>query len=155
VVEPAETNPDRARLAEAVRALARGSRVLERVSGELSMAHYRVLAAVSGGAERASLVAQRLALGKPTVSAAVDALHRRGLLTRTAAEGGDQRVAVLRLTEAGAALLATVETEMIARITGLLDRTPDGDRVVESLVWLGAAIDEAAAERAAARRTAR
>jgi DNA-binding MarR family transcriptional regulator len=148
VVEPIEA--DRIRLTEAVRALARGSRALERVSGELSLAHYRVLAAVSGGAERASLVARRLALGKPTISAAVDALRKRGLLTRsTPAEGGDQRVAVLRLTPAGEQVLATAESAMIDRIGGLLDRTPDRDRVIESLVWLGAAMDAHAAERAA------
>ena len=66
----------------AVRAVARLARVLERASGDLSMAHYRVLAAVADGDERASRVAARLALGKPTISASVDALCRRGLLTR-------------------------------------------------------------------------
>jgi DNA-binding MarR family transcriptional regulator len=59
---------------EAVRALARATRVLERASGELSLAHYRVLAAIASGDERASRVANRLAIGKPTVSVAVEAL---------------------------------------------------------------------------------
>jgi len=136
---------------EAVRALARATRVLERASGELSLAHYRVLAAIDSGDERASRVANRLAIGKPTVSAAVEALAQRGLLLRSAVDG-DQRVAVLHLTPEGRALLARVEAEMIRRIDELCARTPDPGRLMESLVWLGAAIDDWQAQRAAERR---
>jgi DNA-binding MarR family transcriptional regulator len=136
---------------EAVRALARASRILERVSGELNLAHYRVLSAIASGDERASRVAARLAIGKPTVSAAVDSLCQRGLLTRTGADT-DQRVAVLRLTDAGRALLDGVEAEMVSRIESLVTRTPGGEKLIESLVWLGRAIDESVAERVAARR---
>ena len=39
--------------------LARASRILERATGELSLAHYRVLAAVASGEERASRLAVR------------------------------------------------------------------------------------------------
>jgi DNA-binding MarR family transcriptional regulator len=136
---------------EAVRALARATRVLERASGELSLAHYRVLAAIASGDERASRVANRLAIGKPTVSAAVEALAQRGLLLRSAVDG-DQRVAVLHLTPEGQALLARVEAEMIRRIDELCARTPDPEQLMESLVWLGAAIDDWQAQRAAERR---
>ncbi|MGA2306609.1 MAG: MarR family winged helix-turn-helix transcriptional regulator [Acidimicrobiales bacterium] len=136
---------------EAVRALARATRVLERASGELSLAHYRVLAAIASGDERASRVANRLAIGKPTVSAAVEALAQRGLLVRSAVDG-DHRVAVLHLTPEGQALLARVEAEMIRRLDELCGRTPDPDRLMESLVWLGAAIDDWQAQRAAERR---
>jgi len=136
---------------EAVRALARATRVLERASGELSLAHYRVLAAIASGDERASRVANRLAIGKPTVSAAVEALAQRGLLLRSAVDG-DQRVAVLHLTPEGLALLARVEAEMIRRIDELCARTPDPGQLMESLVWLGAAIDDWQAQRAAERR---
>ena len=87
-----------------MRALARATRVLERASGELSLAHYRVLSAIASGDERASRVAHRLAVGKPTVSAAVDALAQRGLLVRTAVDR-DHRVAALHLTSEGVALL--------------------------------------------------
>ena len=134
-----------------MRALARATRVLERASGELSLAHYRVLAAIASGDERASRVANRLAIGKPTVSAAVEALAQRGLLVRSAVDG-DQRVAVLHLTPEGQALLARVEAEMIRRLDELCGRTPDPDRLMESLVWLGAAIDDWQAQRAAVRR---
>jgi DNA-binding MarR family transcriptional regulator len=136
---------------EAVRALARVSRILERASGDLNLAHYRVLSAVASGDERASRVAARLALGKPAVSAAVDSLCQRGLLTRTTT-AADQRVTVLRLTDAGAALLESVEADMVKRLASLADRTPRPDQLVESLTWLGRAIDEVMAERIAARR---
>jgi DNA-binding MarR family transcriptional regulator len=135
---------------EAVRALARATRVLERASGELSLAHYRVLSAVASGDERASRVARRLAVGKPTVSAAVEALAQRGLLVRTGVDG-DHRVAALHLSREGVALLSRVETEMIRRIEDLSERTPDGNQLMESLVWLGAAMDDMHAQREAER----
>ena len=133
---------------EAVRALARASRILERVSGDLNLAHYRVLSAIASGDERASRIAARLALGKPTVSAAVDVLCQRKLLTRTSA-ATDQRVAVLRLTEAGRSLLERVEADMVARLDDMLAHTPGGEHLLESLVWLGRAIDDAVVRRTA------
>src|ERR1700742_3257644 len=84
----------------AIRALARMARLLERSSGDLHLAHYRVLAAVADGDERASRVADRLALGNPTVSAAVESLTKRGLLSREDAVE-DRRAATLTLTSAG------------------------------------------------------
>jgi DNA-binding MarR family transcriptional regulator len=142
---------DRTKSVDAVRALARAARVLERASGELSLAHYRVLSAIAAGDERASRVAERLALGKPAVSAAVESLRQRGLIVRSEVVG-DQRAAALRLTDAGRALLDDVETGMLERFAELRKRTPDGDRLVEALVWLGAAIEEVAEERMATRR---
>ena len=106
---------------EAVRAVARLSRILERACGDLSMAHYRVLAAVSDGDERASRVARRLALGKPAISASVEALCRRGLLTR--ADAADQRAVTLRLTRSGHAALRTAETAMRERLDAVLAHT--------------------------------
>jgi DNA-binding MarR family transcriptional regulator len=131
---------------EAVRALARVSRVLERASGELNLAHYRVLSAIASGDQRASHVAIRLALGKPAVSAAVDSLVQRGLVVR-AGVTTDQRAAALSLTTDGEAVLERAETHMVERIQLLCARTPDVGRVLESLAWLGAALDAAAADR--------
>jgi DNA-binding MarR family transcriptional regulator len=136
---------------QAIRALARLARALERSSGDLNLAHYRVLSAIADGDERASRVADRLALGKPTVSAAVDSLCTRGLLSRADA-ADDRRAATLTLTPAGEAALAAVERVMIGRIDDLLDRTPDAAQVVEALGQLGEALDAVAAERAAQRR---
>jgi len=136
---------------QAIRALARMARQLERSSGDLNLAHYRVLAAVADGDERASRVAERLALGKPTVSAAVESLTKRGLLSREDA-ADDRRATTLALTPSGKLALATVEEEMLGRLTDLCSRTPDPAAVVNALAQLGVALDEVADERLAARK---
>jgi DNA-binding MarR family transcriptional regulator len=139
---------------QAIRALARMARQLERSSGDLNLAHYRVLAAVADGDERASRVAARLALGKPTVSAAVESLTKRGLLSREDA-ADDRRAATLTLTPAGEAALAEVEEGMLERLDDLCARTPDPDAVLDALARLGEALDEVADERLAARKAKR
>jgi DNA-binding MarR family transcriptional regulator len=135
----------------AIRALARVARLLERSSGDLNLAHYRVLSAIAEGSERASRVADRLALGKPTVSAAVESLTKRGLISREdVAE--DRRATTLALTPAGEEALAAVDREMLGYLDDLLGRTPDPSAVLDSLGQLGKALDEVAAERSARRR---
>lgn len=134
---------------EAVRALARLARLVERSTGDLSLAHYRVLSAVADGNDRASRMAARLVLGKPTISAAVDSLCQRGLLTRESV-AGDQRATALRITAAGTKALSAVEDSIVARFGPVLERTPDPARIIESLGRLGAALDELAEERLAA-----
>jgi DNA-binding MarR family transcriptional regulator len=139
---------------EAVRALARASRLLERASSELSLAHYRVLAAIASGDERATRIAARLAIGKPAISAAVESLCQRGLLDRSEV-AGDQRAAALHLTAQGRAVLDRVETEMTTRLDRLCERVPNPGQMLEALVWLDAAIEaelaDFVAERAAQR----
>jgi DNA-binding MarR family transcriptional regulator len=129
---------------EAVQSLTRASKVLERASGGLSLAHYRVLAAVAAGDARASRVAARLALGKPTVSASVEALSARGLLVRSGV-ACDQRAIQLSLTAAGADVLEGAQLSMTSALEDLAARTGRRDEVISALVALGAAIDEMAA----------
>ncbi|MGC8627896.1 MAG: MarR family winged helix-turn-helix transcriptional regulator [Acidimicrobiales bacterium] len=127
---------------KAVRTLARASRALERASGDLSLAQYRILSAIASGNEQASKVAARLAIGKPTVSATVEVLCQRGLLDRSGAPG-DQRAVVLTLTTRGKELLDEAEAKMTARIADLCALTPDPAQVLRSLAWLGDALDRA------------
>lgn len=131
---------------DAVRALVRMARMLERAAGDLSLAHYRVLAAVAGGDEQASRVARRLALGKPTISASVDALCQRGLLER-ADKSGDQRVTTLRLTPAGEQVLREAEAAMIQRLDSVLSRTPRGADAAATLARLTIGLDRLAEDR--------
>jgi DNA-binding MarR family transcriptional regulator len=125
---------------EAVRAVARLSRILERECGELSMAHYRVLAAVADGDERASRVARRLALGKPAISASVEALCRRGLLTREDV-AGDQRAITLRITPSGARALRVAEDAMRERLDAVLAHTKRPAETSAALCRLSAGIE--------------
>jgi DNA-directed RNA polymerase specialized sigma24 family protein len=126
-----------------LRALARASSVLERSSNVLSLGHYRVLSAIASGEERASHVAARLALGRPAVSAAVESLCERGLLARFEVDGDHRAVT----------LLARVVVVMRGRLRDRAGRTPDGDQLLESLAWLGQAIDEWRSERWARKTT--
>jgi DNA-binding MarR family transcriptional regulator len=127
-------------LRPAVRALARASRMLERSCGELSLPHYRVLVAVAAGDERASRLAQRLALGKPTISAAVDSLAGRGYLSRSTVDA-DQRAVALSVTDAGSAALERAESAMADRLAALLSWVERPDQVVSALAALETALD--------------
>src|SRR6201999_4208938 len=109
---------------QAIRSLARVARLLERSSGDLNLAHYRVLSAIAEGDERASRGAARLAAGKPTVSAAVESLTKRRLITREDVVE-DRRATTLSLTPAGEEALAAVDREMLGYLDDLLGRTPD------------------------------
>lgn len=131
---------------EAVRALARLARLLERSSGDLSLAHYRVLAGVAAGNARASVLAMRLALGRPAISAAVESLSARGLLERTAVPG-DLRASALRLTDRGQQVLDDVEADLLGRLDKVVARTSDPQRTLAVLAELGTALDELATER--------
>ena len=130
---------DSARAIEAVRALARASSLMERASSELSLAHYRVLSAISSGDERASRIAGRLAIGKPTISAAVNAMCERGLLVRMDVEG-DLRAVDLRLTLKGRRLLERVEAEMIRRIE--LEDQLEGAREVFNRAYIAERVSQ-------------
>jgi DNA-binding MarR family transcriptional regulator len=131
---------------EAVRALARVSRVVERASDELSFADYRVLAQLSSGEERASRLAKRLALGKPAISASVESLSKRGLIVRSSVEG-DNRAVALSLSEDGVELFERMEGRMARQLELLCDRTPDGAAVMQALAWLGEVVEIAVAQR--------
>lgn len=124
----------------AVRALTRAARVLEAACAGLSLPHYRVLAAVAEGDERASRLAARLVLGKPAISAAVESLCARDLLSRSVVPG-DQRAISLRLTPSGARLLADVEAAMGARLEAVAGQAADRASLLGALALLGPAVD--------------
>jgi len=111
-------------LHRAARTIALLARVLERAAGDLSLAQYRVLALVAAGDERATLLAGRLAITKPSVSAVVDGLVERELLAREAV-AGDRRAVRLRITAAGTKALTAAETAMAERLEPLLDAVED------------------------------
>jgi DNA-binding MarR family transcriptional regulator len=123
----------------AVRALVRAARVLESACAGISLAHYRVLAAVAQGDERASRLAARLALGKPAISVAVESLCGRGLLARSGVPE-DQRATCLQLTPAGEELLRRVETTMARRLEEIA-ACGGARELLAGLAALGPAVD--------------
>ena len=138
---------DRDKLVEAVRALSRLSRIVERASDELSPADYRVLSAISSGEARASRLASRLLLGKPTISTTVESLSKRGLLAKSTVEG-DNRAVELSLTDEGAEVFARMESRMVRQLELLAERTENPDQVIEGLGWLGDVIEASMAAHA-------
>jgi len=144
-VGPGGAGAPYARLARAVRAVARLSRALERSAGGLSLAHYRVLAAVAEGHERASRVAERLALGRPAVSASVEALCTKGLLSRTG-DVDDQRAVQLSVTPAGLRVLREADEAMSAKLGELVAATGHAAAVLDALCLIGESLDEATAQ---------
>ncbi len=127
---------------DAVRAITRVARALERASTEIPMAHYRILSAVAAGEDRASRLAERLALGRPAISAAVDALCRDGYLVRGDV-ADDQRAVDLRLSERGADVLDRVEHAMVRVLDELVRGAPEGEHLVASLAAFNVTLDGA------------
>jgi DNA-binding MarR family transcriptional regulator len=119
-------------LRRAARAIALAARKLERAAGDISLAQYRVLAAVAAGDERSTLIADRLAVAKPTVTAVVDGLVERGFLDREAVEG-DRRSVRVFVTPTGRAALARAEAAMASALDELLHKAGDRDAVLAAL----------------------
>jgi DNA-binding MarR family transcriptional regulator len=133
-----------------VRGLALAARSLEKAAGDLTLAQYRVLAFVAAGTERASLVAEGLALAKPTVTAAVDGLVERKFVTREAVEG-DRRSVRLAVTAAGETAMREAERLMAERLDRILEHARDPQALVAALCDL----DDALADRMRTRLAAR
>jgi DNA-binding MarR family transcriptional regulator len=135
--------------------LARISRLLERAcssSGQppLTLAQYRLMAMIGSGTSRASQLAGRLALAKPTVSATLDTLVERGLVDRTTAPD-DRRVTSLSLTDAGRAAVGDAEIAMRTRLDDVLAHVEQPEMVRNALAALGHGLDVLREERHAAR----
>lgn len=119
-------------LHRAARAIALLARVLERAAGDMTLAQYRVLALVAAGDERASLLAGRLAITKPSVSAVVDGLVERGYLAREPV-AQDRRAIRLCITKPGTRALEAAEGAMAERLEPLVGALEDRTAFVAGL----------------------
>jgi long-chain acyl-CoA synthetase len=88
------------------RTIARLAKLVEAATAllDLSLPQYRLLALLVDGAAMSSTLAERLTVKPPTVTAVVDGLVARGLVTRQV-DPNDRRRLPLALTAAGSALL--------------------------------------------------
>ncbi len=136
-----------------VRTLARLARLLEHSCGDLTVPQYRLLAMIGEGSERATVLAGRLALTKPSVSGMLDVLVERGLVTRTP-EPSDRRAVKLALTPAGSAALETSERSMAARLDPIIDGCEDPAAVTEALGQIEASLNRTVDARIAAKEAA-
>jgi DNA-binding MarR family transcriptional regulator len=108
------------------------ARVIEATLGDLSLTGYRVLALVEQGDHRSSEIARQLAVGRPTVTYAVDTLVDKGLLERETAES-DRRVIQLRLTRAGREALRRADRAITARLRPVFEHIEDPDAALRTL----------------------
>jgi len=135
-------------LPRAARALALAARSLERAAAacDLSLAQFRILALVAAGDERSSLLAERLAVAKPTITAVVDGLVERGFVAREAV-AGDRRSIRVALTPAGEVALRAADDEMGEALGRIFEHAANADALLAALLDL----DDALAARMQAR----
>jgi DNA-binding MarR family transcriptional regulator len=130
--------------------IARLARVLEcSATAELTLPQYRVLGLLAGGGERASLLARRVAVAKPTLTSIVDSLFERGLVSRDTPDG-DRRSVRISITRAGRAELRRSSAAFREVLDGVLAECADPDRVLAAVHDLRQALDERWANRAVA-----
>jgi long-chain acyl-CoA synthetase len=128
-------------LPRAARALTLAARALERAAAarDLTLAQFRVLVLVAAGDERSSLLAERLAVAKPTITAVVDGLVERGFVAREAV-AGDRRSIRVALTPAGVAALDTAEQEMSETLARIFEHARERDALLGALLDLDDAL---------------
>jgi DNA-binding MarR family transcriptional regulator len=133
-------------LVEAGRALATGARTLERVLGDMTLAQFRVLSVVASSPERASRIAERADMSRPSLSGLLDGLASRGWVERRVVDG-DRRGVRLEVTADGHAALGRARAAVSEVMTGILVDVPLEERqtVLRALVVLARSFDERAA----------
>jgi DNA-binding MarR family transcriptional regulator len=105
----------------ACRAAAHLGRTVERAltDADISPAGYRVLSWLAMGDAAAAVLADKLAVSRPTVTLVVDGLQARGLVSRTADER-DRRRVTISMTAAGQAALADADARVSGRLGEVL-----------------------------------
>jgi long-chain acyl-CoA synthetase len=83
---------------------------------ELSLPQYRILGILGDGSSGASALAERLTVSRPTVTAAVDGLVSRGLVSRSP-DARDRRRIHHTLTYEGEQALIQADRAIAARFT--------------------------------------
>jgi DNA-binding MarR family transcriptional regulator len=106
-----------------------------------------VLGLLSSGHERATELASKLAVTKPTLTSLIDGLVERGYVEREGADG-DRRAVRLVITGAGSAAAATAGVALREVLDDVLRRCADPGGVLAALDDLRRALDARWSERA-------
>src|SRR3954447_23967020 len=124
----------------AVRALAFGARLIERSLEDMTLPQFRVLSLIASSPERASRVAEKAAVSRPSLTGLLDGLETRGWVRRVEVDG-DRRGVGLEVTPEGRAALRAAEQAAEARVEHVLEELSDKERhaILTGLTALGAA----------------
>ena len=121
--------------------IARLARFLEsHAPPDLTVSQYRVLGLLSGGDQRATALADRLAVAKPTLTAIVDSLVERGFVARETAPG-DRRVVRLVITPAGREAFRQAEEHLARVLDDVVQACDDPPAVLAAIDQLRRALD--------------
>ncbi|MGA2925781.1 MAG: MarR family transcriptional regulator [Solirubrobacteraceae bacterium] len=105
---------------------------------DLTLPQYRVLGILGGGPEASSVLAEKLAVSRPTVTGVVDGLVARGLARRDH-DGADRRRIGIELTDDGRRLLVQADTEVERRLHEIAAHLDDAGSAFAGLgPWLEA-----------------
>jgi DNA-binding MarR family transcriptional regulator len=122
------------------------ARLLERSCGpEMTLAQYRLLALVASGDDRASRLAKKLAVAKPTITAIIEGLVERGYVSR-GLDPHDRRVVHLAITPSGEDALRRAEHRIAEPFADVLGRCARPEAVLDALAQVSDALDARAAE---------
>jgi long-chain acyl-CoA synthetase len=138
------------------RVVARLARQVELAAAtvELTLSQYRVLGILDDGREAASVLADKLAVSRPSVTGVIDGLVARGLVRRDP-DATDRRRIDLGLTDDGRRVLAQADAEVERRLTEIADHAEiAADDPFAGLGPWRAALDAYRAARHAGRRAA-
>src|SRR5262245_39488159 len=122
----------------AVRALAFGARMIERALDDMTLPQFRVLSLIASSPERASRVAEKAAVSRPSLTGLLDGLEARGWVRRVGVSG-DRRGVGLEVTSDGQAALRAAEEAAQTRLEHVLEQVPSDERhaVITALNALG------------------
>ena len=117
----------------ACRAAAHLGRTVDRALSDapLSPAGYRVLSWLTMGSSAAAVLAEKLAVSRPTVTLVIDGLQARGLVERTG-DDSDRRRVTISMTPAGETALAAADAAVANRLDEVL--APLGPEKAASIV---------------------
>jgi DNA-binding MarR family transcriptional regulator len=110
---------------------------------DLSLIQHRVLLQLAQGPESAKSLAERLTVTGPNLSAVVNGLVQRGLVTRTQSATDRRRVSVA-LTDKGRRLLELAEERITTRLFDIASHFPEasiGTAALASLAMWNTALD--------------
>jgi DNA-binding MarR family transcriptional regulator len=106
-------------LNSAVTALAFASRTLEKALEQMTLPQYRVLTLITNSPERASRIAERADVTRPSLTGLLDGLVAKGWVARSDVDG-DRRGVSLAITATGKTAYETARSAMTDAVQDLL-----------------------------------